>query len=162
MEKNILTKEVAITLRGRQVMAKFPNIGQSLKIEQMKQILTDGRYAIMAFSGLKTTNQILDLVDSICYLSNVVDDFYGVLGVKGHGDILNMDLNDGIPKQLLDQYQNVYEPFYTERYARTDRPLKQAKNVVEVKPEDVVEEVDDTKESSSPESPQAELFSEQS
>lgn len=140
MEQSILTKQVTIKLRGKEVIARFPNIGQSLKIEQMKQLLTDGRYAIMAFSGLKSTNRMLDLVDAVCYLSNVVEDFYGVLGIKGHFDIMNMDMGDGIPKELLEQYQKVYEPFYNAREERIDRPIKSAKNVVEIAPEKPSEE----------------------
>ena len=137
MDNNAMAKQVTITLRGKEVIARFPNIGQSLKIEQMKQLLTDGRYAIMAFSGLKTTNKMLDLVEAICYLSNSVEDFYGVLGVNSHIDIMNMDFSDGIPRQLLEQYQEVYEPFYNSWEERTDRPIKQAKKVVELSPEEL-------------------------
>ena len=135
-----MTKEVTLTIRGQAVIARFPNIGQTLQIEQMKQILTDGRYAVMAFSGLKTSNEMLDLVDAICYLSSVIDDFYKKLGIKTYVDILNMDLDDGIPSELKKQYSEIYEPFFNSRYVRSDRPIKQASNVEELNPEDVEED----------------------
>jgi hypothetical protein len=110
-----LVKEVELTLRGKAVIAKFPNIGQMIQIEQSKQILTDGRYAIMAYAGL-------DIVDAISYLSSVVPDFYKLLGVGSHRDLLNMDMDSNIVVEMMSEYKEKYVPFFNELYTRTDRP----------------------------------------
>lgn len=117
-----LVKEVELTLRGKAVIAKFPNIGQMIQIEQSKQILTDGRYAIMAYAGLKTTTNMLDIVDAISYLSSVIPDFYKMLGVGSHRDLLNMDMDSNIVVEMMSEYKEKYVPFFNELYTRTDRP----------------------------------------
>lgn len=131
MDNNLIQKEVEITLLGKKVVAKFPNIRSMFKIEQMKQSITDGRYAIMAFSQLKPTLQMLDLADAICYLSNTVEDFYKTLGIENYMQIMDMDFDDGIPKELISQYKDIYEPFFNKRYLRSDRPVEK----IEVTPE---------------------------
>ena len=125
--KSTIVKEVSLKLRGKDVIAKFPNIGQSIRIENMKQTLSEGRYAIMAYSGMKTTDDMLDIIDSICYLSNVIPDFYTNLGINTHQDLLNMDRDSPILNEVLSQYKDVYQPFYNELYQRTDRPVDRKK-----------------------------------
>jgi len=118
-----LSREIEITIIGKTVIARFPNIGQMIQIEQSKQILTDGRYAIMAYAGLKTTTLMLDLVDSISYFANVIPDFYKTLGVANHTSLMEMDLDSIIISDMLKEYKEKYSPFFNELYDRTDRPI---------------------------------------
>ena len=129
--KSTIVKEVTVELRGKKVIAKFPNIGQTIQIENMKQILSDGRYAIMAYSGMKSTNKMLDIIDCISYMSNVIVDFYPLLGISNHTDLLNMDEDSLIMVELLAAYHDVYLPFFTELYTRTDRPEEEVKKAKE-------------------------------
>ena len=122
-----LTKEVNLMLREKSVIARFPNIGQTIKIEQQKQILTDGRYAIMAYAGLKTTTAMLDIVDAICYLSNVIPNFYKAIGVSSHVELLEMDMDSNIIIEMMNEYNEKYVPFYNDLYERTDRPSSAVK-----------------------------------
>ena len=66
MEK--IVKEIEFELRGQVVKGKFPTIGQQISVETTKQVLSEGRYALMAYSGLATSAEVLDYIDAIAYM----------------------------------------------------------------------------------------------
>ena len=91
----------------KQFIAKFPNVGQIIDLESLKQALTSNRYGQMASSGIASMYNALDLVDAIAFFQVVVPE------VAKYYDIRNYTLLqvDKI-KELLDAYQTDIKPWY--------------------------------------------------
>lgn len=53
--------------KGAAHTVKFPNVGQIIEIESLKQALTLNRYGAMAVSGVRSAATALDLVDAISF-----------------------------------------------------------------------------------------------
>lgn len=65
----------SIEFFGKDYVVDFPNVGQQIKIENMKIALTAGNYDIMvktAVNGSKSTNNVLNLVDAIATFSVLI------------------------------------------------------------------------------------------
>jgi len=122
-----MNKAVLIVIKGQEITAHFPNIGQMLRIEQQKQVLTEGRYALMAFSGLAIPEKLLDIVDMICYFSVVVPKFSELAGIDNPIQLLDMNHDSELVKGLVKQYKEAYQPFFNKIYTREDRPEKSLK-----------------------------------
>jgi len=43
----------------------YPNVGQQLDIEAMKELLSNNKYAQLASTGSKTATQLLDYIDAV-------------------------------------------------------------------------------------------------
>lgn len=118
----ILTKSVEITLQGKKVALTFPNIKQQIQIETAKQTLTDGRYALMAFSGMKSTNDLLDIVDTLAFFSALIPKIYDIIGVSDHEEFMALPMDSKIVEELVFAYKTEYQPWFNKRYERVDRP----------------------------------------
>lgn len=46
---------------------RYPNVGQQLEIENLKNVLTKGKYREIADTNSRVGQQLLDLVDAVCY-----------------------------------------------------------------------------------------------
>ncbi len=120
---NVLKPTTHIVCRNNKFEVGIPNIGEYIKIESLKQALTSGRYALMAFGGLESSETALDLVDAIVYFSVLAGDkFLKTYGVKSHEELLNMSIVDS--EELTHQYKEIYAPFYNSIVARKDRPVQ--------------------------------------
>ena len=53
----------------KEFIAKFPNVGQMLDMESLKQALTNNRYGVMAASGIRSMYKALStqLMQSLSY-----------------------------------------------------------------------------------------------
>lgn len=65
----MIARTKQITYKGTSYVVKFPNVGQTIDIEALKQALTANRYGAMAASGVRSMSVALDLVDSIAFLN---------------------------------------------------------------------------------------------
>lgn len=63
-------------------LVKYPNVGQQLDIENLKNLLSNGQYASYAAVGSKTSTQLLDLIDAVSYFSILIPELKEKLSVK--------------------------------------------------------------------------------
>lgn len=115
---------IEITLQKKKHAVGIPNIGQYLRIEGLKQTLTDGRYAIMAYGGLNSATRALDIVDGIAYYSVMLGQgFLKAFKVKDPVAVLELPMVDA--DELIRSYTEEYVPFYNKHVKRTDRPKQE-------------------------------------
>lgn len=65
----MIEREIAISYNDKKFQVKFPNVGQLIDIESLKNALTGGKYGSFAASGVKSMYFILDIVDTIAFLT---------------------------------------------------------------------------------------------
>lgn len=65
----MIDREITVTYNGKKFQIKFPNVGQMIDIESLKNALTGGKYGSFAASGVKSMYFILDIVDTIAFLT---------------------------------------------------------------------------------------------
>ena len=65
----MIEREITISYHGKKFQVKFPNVGQLIDIESLKNALTGGKYGSFAASGVKSMYFILDIVDTIAFLT---------------------------------------------------------------------------------------------
>lgn len=65
----MIEREITISYNGKKFQVKFPNVGQLIDIESLKNALTGGKYGSFAASGVKSMYFILDIVDTIAFLT---------------------------------------------------------------------------------------------
>lgn len=124
MTQEVRNPEVEITLKNKKHKIGLPNIGQYLRIEGLKQVLTDGRYAIMAYGGLNSAVKALDIVDGIAYYSVLIGgSFLKSFKVKDAESMMNLPMADA--DELIRSYQREYAPFYNKHQKRSDRPIQE-------------------------------------
>jgi len=63
----MLQREKKFVFRGIAFTVKFPNVGQTIDMESLKQALTNGNYGLMVASNIGTMNHALDLVDTVVF-----------------------------------------------------------------------------------------------
>lgn len=51
---------------------KYPNVGEQLQIESVKELLSNGKYAQLAATGSKTATQLLDFIDAVSYFTVLI------------------------------------------------------------------------------------------
>jgi hypothetical protein len=125
-----MENKVEIKLGDKTFEIGYPNIGQYVKIEALKQSLTDGRYAIIAFGALKTGTIALDYLDACIYFGVIEPKILKHFGVEEVKSLVEKPTHTPEMKELLDQYTNVYSPFFDSIEIRTDR-LKIPQTILE-------------------------------
>ena len=65
----MIEREITVEYNGKKFQVKFPNVGQMIDIESLKNGLTGGKYGSFAASGVKSMYFILDMVDTIAFLT---------------------------------------------------------------------------------------------
>lgn len=84
----------------------FPNAGQAIEIQAMKQALTRGRYGDMSRSNLKSDFDTLDIVDAISTFSTLIPELSKKLGSS------YMELDLFIAKDIVKTYNKQFLPWY--------------------------------------------------
>lgn len=105
----MVNREIKFALKGRTFTAKFPNVGQIIDMESLKQALTNGRYGEMAKSGVASMFYALDLVDAIAFIQVCVPAASAYFDVRNYSE-LNIDESNDI----LEAYTKTIRPWYTE------------------------------------------------
>ena len=106
----MLEQQHSFKFRGETVTVRFPNVGQLIDIESLKQLYTGGRYAIMAASNLKSMGYALDLVDSIVFFQVLCPKIKKVAGVD---NLINISTELG--NELIEVYKKeIYAPWYSD------------------------------------------------
>lgn len=65
----MIEREITISYNDKKFQVKFPNVGQMIDIESLKNSLTMGKYGQFAASGVKSMYFILDVVDTIAFMT---------------------------------------------------------------------------------------------
>ena len=89
--------------------AKFPNVGQIIDLESMKQALSGGRYGAMVASGLSTAYYGLDLIDAIAFYQVVTPEVGKYYDIKSYAEL---DL--AAAQDLIRAYKEQIQPWYVE------------------------------------------------
>ena len=104
----MLETEHAFIFKGEKQIVKFPNVGQLLDMESMKQALTNNRYGTMAASGVKSMYFALDLVDSIVFIQTMCPKIKRMLDIKSYTEMSPLEA-----RELIDVYKTEIVPWYT-------------------------------------------------
>lgn len=104
-----LQRQKKFTIGNKSFIANFPNVGQIIDLESMKQALTNSRYGQMAASGVASMYYALDLVDAIAFYHVVIPEVAKYYDIKNYA---SMEV-DKI-KDLLDAYQKDIRPWFSE------------------------------------------------
>lgn len=103
----MIEREFGFTIDGKKFTVKFPNVGQLIDLESLKQALTNNKYGAMAASGIASMYYVLDVVDAIAFYQVCVP------SVAKHYDVKNYTAMapDEI-KELVDVYQKEIRPWF--------------------------------------------------
>lgn len=87
--------------------AKFPNVGQIIDMESLKQALTNNRYGVMAASGIASMYMALDMVDAIAFLQVCVPSVAKYYDIKNYTALEPEKIQD-----LVTAYTQEIKPWY--------------------------------------------------
>jgi hypothetical protein len=103
----MVSNQRLIKFKGNDYIAKFPNVGQMMEIENNKMSLTNGKYVDMAMSALKIHVFQLDMVDTISYFSVLIPTIKEQLEIKNW-----RDLDANVAKELVLVYKKQFIPWF--------------------------------------------------
>ena len=72
------------TIGSKSFVAKFPNVGQIIDIDSMKQALSSNRYGNMAASGVVSAYFALDIIDAISFFMIVCPEVQQYFDIKNY------------------------------------------------------------------------------
>lgn len=102
-----LQRQKQFKIGEKTFVAQFPNIGQIIDMESLKQALTNNRYGQMAQSGIASMYYALDLVDAISFYQIVVPDVAKYYDIRNYANLPLDKITD-----LLNAYQTEIKPWY--------------------------------------------------
>lgn len=88
----------------KQFTAKFPNVGQIIDLDAMKQALSGNRYGSMAASGLASAYYALDLIDAIAFYQVVCPEVGRYYDIKNYAE-MELDKIEDLMKAWKDEIQ---------------------------------------------------------
>lgn len=100
-------RQIILKIKEFSYPVKFPNVGQLMDIENMKMSLTNGSYADMIRSGLKSSYFNTEIVDTIAHFWVLLPDLRTDLAVKSY-----TELDPFLAKDLLKVYREQFSPWY--------------------------------------------------
>lgn len=102
-----MEREKKFNIGDKTFIAKFPNVGQMIDIESLKQALTNNRYGIMAASGISSMYDALDIVDAVAFLKVCVPSVSKFYNIDNY-----MALQIDVVKDFVDAYKKELKPWY--------------------------------------------------
>lgn len=100
-------ENILLNIEDSSYKINFPNVGEMMEIEKMKSALTDGKYLEYNFSVLKNHQYLLDVVDTISYLSVLIPELKKDLEVKDWKKLSPIKA-----KRLVKVYKSDFIPWY--------------------------------------------------
>lgn len=122
-EIEVIQREIKFNIGKKTFNVKYPNVGQIIDMESLKQALTGNRYGIMAGSGLKSTYMILDLVDAIVFYQICVPSVGKYLNVENYANLQldeTTELVDAFQKQIKPWFEKLTSQLYSASEVRGD------------------------------------------
>lgn len=117
----MIEREITVEYNGKKFQIKFPNVGQLIDIESLKNGLTGGKYGSLAASGVKSMYFVLDIVDTIAFLTVMCPKLKNFI-TEEDGDKLDYTsmkpetvkkLVDLYKKQILPWFNNIMQQLYS-------------------------------------------------
>ena len=103
----MIQRDIKFSIQDKTFTAKFPNVGQMIDMESLKQALTRGKYGQMAQSGVASAYFALDLVDAISFFQVCAPMLSKYFEIR---DYTEVDLN--VADELVKVYREVIKPWY--------------------------------------------------
>lgn len=120
----MISRECKFKIGEKSFTVKFPNVGQIIDIESLKQALTNNRYGVMAASGVTSMYYALDIVDAISFYQAVAPSVSKYYDIKSYTSLAPEDMKD-----LTEAYTSTIKPWY-------DKVMSELKGVTNVENED--------------------------
>lgn len=98
---NAIQREIKFNIGEKNFIAKFPNVGQMIDIESLKQALTSNRYGVMSASGVKSMYMVLDLVDAIAFFQVCVPSVGKFFDIKNYANLQLDEIRDIVEAYIL-------------------------------------------------------------
>lgn len=98
---NAIQREIKFNIGEKNFTAKFPNVGQMIDIESLKQALTSNRYGTMSASGVKSMYIALDLVDAVAFFQVCVPTVSKHFDIKNYANLQLDEVRDIVQAYLL-------------------------------------------------------------
>lgn len=107
-----IKREIVLSIKGVNYTINFPTIGQNIRIESLKQQFSDGQYANMVLSGMKSQSKALDAIDVLSYFTVLLPkEFFKDLNVASLEQIDAIDF-----QELIKVYKETFKPWINEWY----------------------------------------------
>lgn len=90
-------------------IVNFPNVGQIIDIEGLKQAMTNNKYGAMASSGIISMYYALDFVDCASFLQVCCSDVARYFDIKNY-----MELSPEKMEEFVEVYKKDILPWYNE------------------------------------------------
>lgn len=85
----------------------FPNVGQLIDLESLKQALTSNKYGVMAQSGIRSMYYALDIVDTIAFFQVCVPSVSKYYDIKNYTTLPPDKVNE-----LMEVYLKEIKPWF--------------------------------------------------
>ena len=108
----MIEREITISYNDKKFQVKFPNVGQLIDIESLKNALTGGKYGSFAASGVKSMYFILDIVDTIAFLTVMCPKLKNFINEEEDG-IDYTQMKPETVKTLVTVYKEQILPWYS-------------------------------------------------
>lgn len=115
----MIERSIKFTIGKKSFIAEFPNVGQIIDIESLKQALTSNKYGQMAVSGIQSQYFALDIVDAIAFYQICVPSVAQYYDISNYA---NISLDKAT--ELINAYQKQIRPWY-------ERVMKELRSVAE-------------------------------
>ncbi len=104
-----MEKVKKFTIGKKQFTATFPNVGQIIDIDAMKQALSSNRYGSMVASGLSSAYYALDLIDAISFYQVVMPEVGRYFNITNYSELSLEESQD-----LVAAFKEQIQPWYVE------------------------------------------------
>lgn len=102
----------------KEFVAKFPNVGQMLDMESLKQALTNNRYGVMAASGIRSMYKALDTVDAIAFFQVCAPEVAKYFSIESY-----IALSQDKIKVYVDAYNEQIKPWFEQLMQELENPM---------------------------------------
>lgn len=102
-----LERQKTFSFLGEKITVNFPNVGQMIDMESLKQSITGNKYGAMSASGVKSMFYALDMVDALSFFEIMYPKIKKILGVKSFTEMNPEDM-----KPLVEAYKEHIMPWY--------------------------------------------------
>ena len=103
----MIERQKKFSIGEKTFTCQFPNVGQLIDLESLKQALTNNRYGVMAASGVASMYYALDMVDAISFLQVCVPSVAKYYDIKNYTALAPEDI-----KELVEAYQKEVKPWF--------------------------------------------------
>ena len=103
----MIERNCAFNIGEKKFIANFPNVGQIIDMESLKQALTNNRYGTMAASGIASMYYALDMVDAIAFFQVCVPSVAKYYDIRNYTALAPEKI-----QELVDAYKEQIKPWY--------------------------------------------------